>query len=181
MTLKRVFFWVWSTLLVGGVSVFLFTPFIQVQSYLQQLLVGLTLASVAELGFFSYLIFNWLCKGQLKSRKTFYLIQIGLIFIVLLNFTYLCMHRVHEREAILLLAIVLSASLLTAYVKSKCTHNIAWLPTCFFMVVATILEATPSFQTKLITVPFTLLLQTVSVLLVCNAWQILQLHKWVQK
>lgn len=180
MTLKKLFFWFWTTLAIGAGSVFLFTPFINTVNYSQQLLIGLTLAAVTELGFFSYLVFHWLCRGLVRSQKMFHLLLTGLLVIVLINFTYLCVHQPLPYYPILL-SIILGIAISVSYLKSRWTQWSAFIPTAFFMITATILEATPSFQSKLGPIPFNVMIQTVSVILICNAWQILQLHRWTKK
>lgn len=180
MSLRKMILWFWSTLAIGASTVFLFTPFIHARSFSQQLLIGLTLAAVTELGFFSYLIFNWLCLGQLRSRNMFNIILVGLILVVLINFVYLSIHQPLP-HSLVLVSIILGVAMLVSYAKVKQTNLSAFLPTLFFMIVATVLEATPSFQSRVGHMPFTILVQTVSVILFCNAWQILQLHRWVKK
>jgi KinB signaling pathway activation protein len=69
-----------------------------------------------------------------------------------------------------------------AWFKVRQTHRAAaWIPTIFFMVVATTLEMIPSIHFKVGEVGIFFILFTVTILLTCNAWQILQLHRWVQR
>jgi KinB signaling pathway activation protein len=70
---------------------------------------------------------------------------------------------------------VLIIALTVAYVKVRMTNRTALIPTLFFMVVATIMEAGPSLKQA----PLVMVFFMVLTLMVCNAWQILQLHRLV--
>lgn len=191
MTLKKLIFWFWSTLLIGAVtalaSAFLFEVIAGEQifgPFVKRLLLGLSLAAVAELGFFSYLIFNWLSRGLIQNRNWYQVFLLGLLLIVLANLVYLYSSKFTGTSLWLHLSVpvlIILVGLVVAGLKVKWTHPTALIPTLFFMIVATILEAIPSINIMDGNTPYLIMLQNILVLLVCNAWQILQLHKWVQK
>ncbi|WP_028778653.1 KinB-signaling pathway activation protein [Shimazuella kribbensis] len=189
MTLKKLFFWIVSTLLVGAVLSIVFgygigaitgTDF---GAFTQILLTGLTFAAVAELGFFSYLVFNWLAKGFLRNPKLFSSIQIFLILILLANLVYLNISKFAGSSLFTHLfvpVLILVVSLVVAWWKSARSVQQAFVPTLFFMVVGTTLESIPSINSKAGEVPLPFVVFTVLILLACNSYQILQLS-WLVK
>lgn len=151
--------------------------------YPDLLLSGLTFGSVAILGFFSYLIFNWLALGLLRNTKLFQIVQGALILAVFAQLVLQQRTSFQSESLWVQLAIpslILLVSLLVAWWKVGETNRSAFIPTLFFMVVATIIEALPSLSSKVGTLPLPSVLLTVIVLLVCNAYQIGNLHRWVE-
>lgn len=191
MTLKKLIYWFFSTLVLGGVTAIFFGFLIEAAvgqnifgPLTGQLLLSLSLAAVAELGFFSYLIFNWLSRGLVRNKTAYEVILLALMILLLGNLVYLNMAKYSGATLgihLLIPLIVLVIGGVVAWLKAKWTNRSGFIPTLFFMVVATILEAIPSINPKAGEVPILIIFQTVLVLLVCNAWQILQLHRWVQK
>ncbi|SEN61802.1 KinB-signaling pathway activation protein [Lihuaxuella thermophila] len=191
MTLRKLFFWFWTTLALGALSAVLIgvtlnmvldpDPFGPVT---QLLLSGSTFAAVAQLGFFSYLVFNWLAKGLVRSRWLYDFIQIILLFIVIGNLVYLHVVKFDGRMLWMHLWIpllIVAVGVLVAWLKLRQTNPSAFIPTLFFMVTATTLEAIPSINARAGELPVVFIFFTIMILLVCNAWQILQLHRWVKK
>jgi KinB signaling pathway activation protein len=74
--------------------------------------------------------------------------------------------------------IILLVSAGIAYWKVKLTNRTAFVPTLFFMSVVTILEAVPAFSLDETGSSYAIFM--IVPLLVCNAWQIMQLHKIVE-
>ncbi|MCH5586001.1 KinB-signaling pathway activation protein [Shimazuella sp. AN120528] len=184
MTLKKLFFWIVSTLIVGAVLSIVLVYGIRAVTgtnlgeFTQILLTGLTFAAVAELGFFSYLVFNWLAKGFLRNPKLFSSIQIFLILILLFNLIYLNTSKFAGSSLtahLVVPLVILLVSLAVAWWKSAKSVAGAFVPTLFFMVAATTLEAIPSINSKAGEVPLPFVVFTVLILLVCNSYQILQL------
>jgi KinB signaling pathway activation protein len=184
MTLKKLFFWIVSTLLVGAILSIVLGYLIgaitgtNFGAFTQILLTGLTFAAVAELGFFSYLVFNWLGKGFFRSQNLFVGVQIVLILILLANLIYLNTSKfagasLFAHLAIPLLIVVVSMGV--AWWKSAKGVRQAFVPTLFFMIAGTTLEAIPSINSKAGEVPLPFVIFTVLILLVCNGYQILQL------
>lgn len=188
MTLKKLVFWIVSTMLLGAVLGIVFGWLIGMFAgvslgvWTQLLLTGATFAAVAELGFFSYLVFNWLARGFFSSQKMFVGVQIALVIVLMANLVYLNTSKfsgaslgVHLLVPLLLLAV----SLLVAWWKmNKDSDQRVFIPTLFFMVAATTLESIPSLNSKAGELPLPFVLFTVLLLLVCNSYQILQL-KWL--
>jgi KinB signaling pathway activation protein len=96
MTLKKLFFWFWSTLAMGtilgvvlgeGMNRIIGKPLFG--PLMKDILSASTFAAVSQLGFFSYLVFNWLSHGLVRNRFLYQVIQVFLIFIVIGNLVYL--------------------------------------------------------------------------------------------
>jgi KinB signaling pathway activation protein len=191
MTLKKLFFWFWSTLFIGIVLSLFLGEFINRSvgkklfgPLLKDVLSGSTFAAVSQLGFFSYLVFNWLSNGFVRNRFLYQVIQVFFILIVIGNLLYLNISKFTGVSLWLHLLIpfsILAVALVVAWVKVRWTNQTAWVPTIFFMVIATTLEMIPSINLKAGEVGIPFVLFTVTILLTCNAWQILQLHRWVQR
>ncbi|MBH8604881.1 MULTISPECIES: KinB-signaling pathway activation protein [unclassified Thermoactinomyces] len=187
MTLKKLLYWFWSTLFIGGASALILSSIFEWSAgsdlfgpIPKQLLLSLTLAALAELGFFSFLVFNWLAKGLIRQKSAYDLFLLFLMLIVLGDWVYLNLSKFNGESLWLHLLVpftVLLAAFIVAGLKVKWTQKTAYVPTFFFMVVATVIEAVPTFHTKAGEIPLLMILHTVIVLLICNAWQILQLHR----
>lgn len=140
--------------------------------------VGLIFSVISQMGFFAYITFHRLALGLFRGNKLWNYVQVILIFVAIIDFVYL---RNKFEPGILLylgLAIVIVAvSALVAIKKANETDSRALIPTLFFMIVITIVEWIPALQVK----ENTWLLTMLFPLLICNAHQILTLHKINQK
>jgi KinB signaling pathway activation protein len=71
----------------------------------------------------------------------------------------------------------LIAGLVTAFIKAKQTNKEAFIPALFFMVVVTVIEWVPVLRVNEHSWLYLMLFP----LLICNAYQVLVLHKLNQK
>ncbi len=188
MTLRKLIWWFFSTLMIGTLLSMILGFSLQVypfEHWLFLLLAGSTNATVAGLGFFSYLIFNWLGTGFLRNPKLFMWLQIGLIVLAIGSVIYAFTTQYAGSDLWMFLSVILVIVIVAVVValrKAKLTGKKTFIPALFFMVVATILESLPWIQPKEQTdVTLASIYLTVITLLVCNAWQILNLHKWIKK
>lgn len=191
MRLKQMFVWFCSTLLLGtalaviiGELVHLITGKPVLGELGSLLLSGSATAAVTLLGFFSYLLFNLLFNGLVRNRKVYEGFQIILILIMIGNLVYMNMAKFSGESLgvhllIPVLIVVVAAG--TAWLKAKWTQASGFIPTLFFMIVATSLESISALNPPEGEVGIPLILYVVVVLLVCNAWQILRLHHWVRE
>ncbi|MBA4603212.1 KinB-signaling pathway activation protein [Thermoactinomyces mirandus] len=190
MTLKKLIYWFVTTLVIGclaavtiGVSFEQFAGQEMVGTITGELLLGLTLGAVAELGFFAFLVFNWLAKGLLRNKTVYDSVMFLLILVLLGNLIYLN-HVKYSGESfwlhLVIPAVMVLSAMIVASLKKKQTNSGAYIPTLFYMIAATAIEAIPSLNPKEGEIPFLIIMHSVLVLLVCNAWQILQLHRWIQ-
>lgn len=139
---------------------------------------GVMISVYSQMGFFAYLILNYMGKGVFPKRG-WQIVQLVLTVLALLDVMFLRLFVGGGRERlsdIVLGIIILAAAIVTAYVKVKKTHISAMVPTLFFMIAVTVVETIGVLRidvnaaTIFIVVP----------LLACNAYQMLILHKLVE-
>lgn len=186
MTFKRLLFWFFSTLLIGTVASLLvgsiFSSVLGDLHWLDLLLLGLTFSSVSILGFFCYLIFQWLAQGFIRQSKYFRLLLLLSLMGAILYLIYIFTSQYEEKLwALAILIVILLFSVIVSLLKVKWTNSTAFIPTLFFMVVVTTFESVPSINPKEGQLPIESVFFTIGILLICNAWQILQLHRLTEK
>lgn len=194
MRLKNLIIWFVFTIVISGIIAIplgfllemlsgevLFFDSPKMSSFTQMLLGGLTLGSVAILGFFAYLIFNWLALGLLRNTQLFQIIQLGVIILIGFPLVQFQFESFAHETILIRLAIpivIFVSAFVVSWWKVRKTKHQAFVPTFFFMVTATVLEAFPALNSKEGTLPFAYVLFTVLILIVCNAYQISNLHRW---
>lgn len=132
------------------------------------------------MGFFAYLTIHRFGLGIFKSLWN--AVQVLLIAFVLFDLVYLRYNAFAEKgESILpyigLAAIVLAAGLIVAFLKVKQTNKEAFIPAMFFMIVVTVIEWVPVLRVNEHSWVYLMLFP----LLICNAYQLMVLHKLNQK
>lgn len=150
--------------------------------WIYHIFTGVLFSILSQLGFFAYMTLNYIAMDMIKRKLIWSYIQ---AFCVMLAFGYLIFLRYEflatDGQGVLsytLLPIILFAfSILVGVVKSQLTNYSAFLPTLFFMFVVTALEAIPSLRENNSLSTLTMVVP----LFACNAWQILNLHKYVAK
>jgi len=190
MTLRKWFYLFCTTLIIGGAGGLLAGVILLMadQSHLPEMngydwwinlrdffLAGLLFSIVSQAGFFAYMMLNFIVRGVVRPA-TWNIVQMVMIGIAI---AYLEMVTFSETSSfvhyIILPIAIFLFSWLVAYFKIKMTNGNALIPTIFFMVVATTFEAAPTLQGGAIDG----ILVGVIPLLLCNAWQILQLTSLV--
>jgi KinB signaling pathway activation protein len=137
-------------------------------------------ACISHIGLFAYMMLRFIGMSFLKRVLLWDILQGLLIVIAFFDLIYLrYVHHGADGEGwaqfLTLPLILLVISVAVAYWKVKETNRAAWISTIFFMFVTTILEAVPALQ---LDQPL-FVLYTVTILIVCNAWQIMQLHRLI--
>jgi len=169
--------------LVVGVAVFSINPEVSASemgvegllfNLLQTVTVGALLGAFSHMGFFAYLTVNLFAQGIFRNKLLWTYVQVFFIVVVA---AYAAMLRVPEGESMLPYFVLPTLVVLGAYVVSRRkaaeTNKKSFVPTMFFMTAVTLLEAVPALQqfnaygTAMMVLP----------LFLCNAWQILRLHK----
>lgn len=190
MTLRKWLYLFFTTLLVGGAGGLLagllllgynqqqlpmmeaFDWWINLRDFF---LAGLLFSIVSQAGFFAYMMLNFILRGAMRPT-TWNFVQLAAIGFAIV---YLEMVMLSESNTfvhyIVLPLVIFAFSWLVAYFKVKMTNGQALIPTIFFMVVATTMEAAPALREHSIDAIVTGMLP----LLLCNAWQILQLTNLV--
>ncbi|PFM96519.1 KinB signaling pathway activation protein KbaA [Bacillus cereus] len=144
--------------------------------------VGFIFSVISQMGFFAYLTIHRLGLGMFRSSSLWNAVQLFFIAFVLFDFVYLRSVLIANGEVslgnnILVAGILFVFGTMVAYVKSKETNKKAFVPALFFMVVVTILEWVPALRINdtdwlyLMVIP----------LLLCNAYQLLILHRLIGK
>jgi KinB signaling pathway activation protein len=157
------------------------SPGFSVETMAFILLGGATISMLSQMGFFSYLILRYLAMGMIRSRRLWDAIQVVIVVVafadmVYLRFTGFAAAGESWAGYLVLPAVLLLVALGISYWKMKLTNAAGFVPTLFFMFVVTILEAVQAL--RLNSLPSYVYMLTP--LLVCNAWQILILHKLLQ-
>ncbi|WP_234540298.1 KinB-signaling pathway activation protein [Paenibacillus pseudetheri] len=189
MSIKKWFHLFWTTLLIGaggaviaglalqfvngkidfkGIGDFFLYPLILL-GY------GMLVSVYSQLGFFAYLILNYMGNGVFPQKVWKY-IQLVLSVLALLELIFLRTVVGGERNVmsdLILGIVILLAALIVSYFKVKSTNISALIPTFFFMTAISIVEVIGVLRigvdsaTVFIVVP----------LIACNAFQILMLHR----
>ncbi|WP_145950228.1 KinB-signaling pathway activation protein [Paenibacillus sp. Y412MC10] len=189
MNLKRWMTLFWKTLLAGSIAAIVAGVLLQFGSgiikfkgpadYLFYLVIlfgyGLMVSVYSQLGFFAYMILNYTAIGVFP-KKVWQYIQLVLAVLALLEVMFFRSFVGKENSQLSDLVVgisILVVASVVAYFKAKATNPTAWIPTIFFMTAITIVELVGGLKigvnnaTVFILVP----------LIVCNAYQILILHK----
>lgn len=185
----------WTTLLWGAFSALAIGVVLQLSdqefgfmgftgisfNIVTMLMGGLMFSVISQMGFFSYMMLNYIAIGIFRKRQWWNIAQLLIMIVILFDAAYLRYLTFEQGESLLhyaLLPVLLFLfSVSTAYWKVKMTNKSAFIPTLFFMTVATALEAVPSLQLDNVSSTLFMIIP----LFVCNAWQILRLHKLVKQ
>lgn len=180
-----------KTLILGGVVSLIVSFFIKSGEYTEFLkpfdfvnfsgvviwyiIYGFLYSVISQTGFFAYLFVN---QFGLSLFRSFWVpVQIVLIAFVLFDLVYFPYHGMNKEMSlyifILMSLAILVYGLIIARIKAVQTHQRAFVPALFFMVVITAIEWVPGLRTG--EVDFAAIM--IITLLVCNTYQLLQLHK----
>ena len=142
--------------------------------------VGFIFSVISQMGFFAYLTVHRFGLGMFRSSSLWNAVQLFFIAFVLFDFVYLRSVLIANGDVslgnnILVAGVLFIFGAIVAYIKSKETNKKAFVPALFFMVVVTILEWVPALRVNdtdwlyLMVIP----------LLLCNAYQLLILHRLI--
>lgn len=189
LSIKKWFYLFWTTLLIGaggavvaGLALQAVNGRIEFKStadlFIYPLILfgyGMLVSVYSQLGFFAYLILNYMGTGVFR-RKVWQYIQLVLAVLALLELIFLRTFVGGERNVVsdLILGIViLLTAIIVSYFKVRSTNSSACIPTFFFMTAITIVETIGVLRigvdsaTVFIVIP----------LIASNAFQILMLHR----
>ncbi|GGG07358.1 KinB-signaling pathway activation protein [Paenibacillus abyssi] len=191
MNIRKWFFLFWSCMAVGAVTTAITGSIMQWtdQSFgfmgleaagfnaLMMALVGTMIGAFSQMGFFAYLTLNYIALSVFRKKYLWNALQAyTTIFAV-----FLLGYVLYENRAALnnwmfwALPLVLAVfSWIVGVIKVKQTNRSAFIPTLFLMYVGTTLEAWPALggENNASAVIFMFI-----PLFVCNAYQILLLHR----
>ncbi|MGX1902008.1 KinB signaling pathway activation protein [Thermolongibacillus altinsuensis] len=185
-----------STLVVGGISTgivgfaikwneykHLFASF-DVKEIISVLIwligVGFIFSVISQMGFFAYLTIHRFGLGIFRSVSLWNSVQLVLIAFVLFDLVYFRYQLFAEEGESLFSYIGIAVfififGLIVAYIKMKQTNKEAFVPALFFMTVVTIIEWFPVLRINEESWLYLMLFP----LLICNAYQLLILHKLI--
>ncbi|GIP55793.1 MULTISPECIES: KinB-signaling pathway activation protein [Paenibacillus] len=188
MNLKNWLFLFWTTLVVGAIGSLVVGLLLQWTNTMELngtadllvnvgilLGVGIMVSVYSQMGFFAYMMINYMGTGVF-SRTTWQYIQLILAALALLELLFFRTFVGREGKGtsdLVLGILLLLIACVVAYFKSKMTNRSAWIPTLFFMIAVTIVETVGVLKigvdqaTAWIVAP----------LIACNAYQILILHR----
>ncbi|NHM33414.1 KinB-signaling pathway activation protein [Neobacillus terrae] len=152
---------------------------VEILSVLVWLIVmGILFSVISQMGFFAYLTVHRFGLGIFKSVSLWNGVQAVLIIFVLFDLVYLRFQSFAKSgDSILpylgVAAFLLAVGLLVAWIKAKETNKEAFIPALFFMIVVTVIEWVPVLRVNEHSWFYLMLFA----LLVCNAYQVLILHK----
>lgn len=189
MTLRKWFYLFWTTLLIGAVTAVIAGLVLQLTdqqvelggkqigfSMITMILGGATISVLSQMGFFAYLIVRYIIGGIIR-KWAWDIVQVIIMVIVLFDLIYLRYVSSGQQMSwgvymILPLSLII-VSIGVAWWKVKMTNRSATIPTLFFMIAVTAIEAIPSL--RLDNAASTIFMMVP--LYLCNAWQILILSK----
>jgi len=145
---------------------------------LMMALAGLTFGAFAHMGFFAYLMLNYIARSIFKRPYLWVALQGFVAVFVLIEIAYWTYDS--DFPAVTFWAVpaaLAAAAAAVSFWKVKETTAGAWVPTLFYMIAVTTIEAMPGFQSgKISSLVFSLV-----PLFVCNGYQILRLHRILEK
>lgn len=141
------------------------------------LLVGAMLGAFSHMGFFAYLTVQWFGQSFFRSRWAY--VQVA---ITVLTLIYTVVFRMRDEEAnvlpyLLLPLLILACTIPLTIVKVKQTSSLAAIPALFLLIAVTLLESVPALR---LSNPYATAMM-VCPLFICNAWQLLLLHRLLPK
>lgn len=176
-----------SVILIGGVSALVIGVCMQLSdpefrdvgtggwlyNMFQMTMSGFTFGAFAHMGFFAYLMLNYIARSIFKRPQLWVALQGFTAVFVLVEIAYWTYDTNFPPAVFWVVPVLLAAvSLLAAWRKAYETTRGAWVPALFFLIVVTTLEAIPAFRTGSL---YSLVFQMVP-LFVCNTYQIMKLH-----
>ncbi|MDQ0256044.1 KinB signaling pathway activation protein [Evansella vedderi] len=190
MNTRKVVYLFYTTLLIGTTAGFIMGLTLDWRTHMNDIsngnfggiiMIGITASIwtvIAQMGFFAYLTVHRFGLGIFKTVKLWTQVQVVIIGFALFDLMFF-RHMAFAEEGQTMLDFALLPFLLlvyatiVAYIKSKDTNWLAFVPTLFFMVVVTTIEWIPALREN----DFTFLSTSIVTLLVANTWQVLVLHR----
>jgi len=140
---------------------------------------GFVFAVISQAGFFAYLFINRFGLGLFKAFWPF--AQVVVILFVLFDLVYFPYKADGNTIPLYLLILmslgILAVGIVVARIKMNETNVTAFIPTLFLMVVMTAIEWVPGLQTEGTDYAWLMIIA----LLLCNAYQILILHRLTKR
>ncbi|ANB61269.1 KinB-signaling pathway activation protein [Anoxybacteroides amylolyticum] len=141
---------------------------------------GFIFSVISQMGFFAYLTVHRFGLGIFRFVSLWNSVQLVLISFVLFDLVYFRYQAFAEKgesivSYVLVALFILFVGLVVAFIKKKATNKEAFVPALFFMTVVTVIEWFPALRINDENWLYLMLIP----LLVCNAYQLLILHKLI--
>ena len=188
MNLKRWLHLFWTTLVVGAAGSLVIGLVLQLTDTMKLngtadlfvnigllLGVGVMVSVYSQMGFFAYMMVNYMGTGVF-SRRTWQYIQLVLTALALFELMFLRIFVGGNKSSysdVVLGGIILVVAIAVAYFKARMTNGSAWIPTLFFMIAVTIVETIGVLKIEVDQATVWI----AGPLIACNAYQILILHR----
>ncbi|NWL90024.1 MULTISPECIES: KinB-signaling pathway activation protein [unclassified Paenibacillus] len=188
MNLKRWLHLFWTTLVVGAAGSLVIGLALQLTDTMKLngtadlfvnigllLGVGVMVSVYSQMGFFAYMMVNYMGTGVF-SRRTWQYVQLVLTALALFELMFLRIFVGGNKSSysdVVLGGIILLVAIAVAYFKAKMTNGSAWIPTLFFMIAVTIVETIGVLKIEVDQATAWI----AGPLIACNAYQILILHR----
>lgn len=183
----------WTTLLLGGVIGGIFgvafnwrelTGEGAVNFLLGALMLfgfGCMFSVISQMGFFAYLTVHRFGISMFRSPSLWNGVLVVIVAFVLFDLFFFRFQafRTPEESAVDYIwtpLFLLAVSWVVAFLKKRETNRVAFIPTLFFMVVVTTIEWYYTLKTN----DPAWVWPVLAVLLACNAWQVLLLHRLLE-
>jgi KinB signaling pathway activation protein len=140
--------------------------------------VGLIFSLVSQVSFFAYLTVHRFGLGIFKSAALWNGVQVVLIGFSLFDLVYF-RYRAFSMDGegiipyLVPAILILIVGVVIAYLKAKQTNKSAFIPALFFMTVVTVIDWVPVLRLNDVSWIYLMIFP----LLICNAYQMLILHK----
>lgn len=196
MNLRRLWYWMWTTTAIGLGSTLLLTASFMVadgfithdvtwSKFFFNLITtsqaGMTYGVFAMMGFFAYLMVNYIALSIFRKPTIWRGLQIVLTIVTVVDLVVLpvyLLEKHHDWYWYLILPVALVvATHVVAKQKARETNEAAYVPAMFFLIVVTSIEAYPALKSD----DFKSIAWMMVPLFLCNAWQIMQLHKLLRR
>jgi KinB signaling pathway activation protein len=150
--------------------------------FIWMIVVGATMSLIAQMGFFAYLTIHQFGMNMFRTLRLWNWVQLLIIAVVI--FDLIVFRFAPNAETTgqvglysVLLIILISAAVVTAYFKAKWTNKTAFISALFFMIVVTTLEWLPALMVEAGNIDSWVTLLLFPFLSV-NAYQLLALPKY---
>lgn len=143
---------------------------------LMMALAGLMFSILSQMGFFSYMMLNYIARDIFQKPSTWTLVQLFFIVTVPLEL-WMFLWKDTAFKFIIGVGLIFLPSIGSAFWKVRMTNGSAFVPTLFFVFLATLLETAIAIQVNSLEAALLMAIPLLS----CNAWQILRLHTLLKK
>lgn len=196
MNLKKLFLLFWTCMAVGAATTIITGSIMQWSdpefgflgfkatgfNAAMMALVGTMIGAFSQMGFFAYLILNYISLSILRQKYLWNALQAYTTVFSVLGMGYMLYTKREVLSPFLFIiipAVLVVCTLIVCQVKVKQTNASAFIPTAFLMFTVTFIEAWPALSYGNTSTPGIIFM--LSPLFVCNAYQILMLHRVLKK